>query len=221
MMCWRLILMRSSIEGSTRSSLISSLNLVLALAIVFYGTPVRADVSATRADGPESVGQDEVEPLWAKRPSAWILSQARTDDEAARNELSALDARIRDAQLERSRVSTRGPRAAIITGGVLTGVGAGTVVAAVLACASAGSQSGTECRTDRRDTISIVGGAVTGIGLVTLFSGLSAMSKRRQRVREIEQEIRTLQDERESRISDFEARMSFGESTTLTLSWKF
>lgn len=118
-------------------------------------------------------------------------------------------------------MSTSGPRAATIAGGVLLGIGAVVAIAAGLGCASANSGSGTECRTDRATGIAIGGGAVAAVGLTTLIAGASTLSKRQAKIRDLDLEINRLKHERRRLISPPTARFRFGDENSLTLSWTY
>lgn len=126
----------------------------------------------------------------AERP---FLAQAPGDEAS---QVGDVEARIAALESQRAEISTRGPRAAVITGSVLTGVGAGVAVVAGIACAAAAGGTSTQCKVENAVGL-VAGGAVVAIaGLITLFRGRAKLRERNQQREVLDQEIDTLQKQR-------------------------
>lgn len=195
----------------------------LACSFFLYGTPVLAD--QTRRDAAansESLNRLDGSLPWSPSPLERFLAQnSPSEMSEASSRRSTLDAQIAELQRERSEISTRGPRAAAIIGGVMTGVGGLVAVSAGLACASAERNSSTDCDTSNAEILYISGGGLAAIGLVTLISGATTLSRRNASRRKIDQKIQTLHRERASMGEHFNAHVQLGERKMLTLSWTF
>ncbi len=126
---------------------------------------------------------------YGERP---ILAQA-ADDEAS--QVGDIEARIAVLASQRDAISTRGPLAAMITGGVLTGVGFGLATAGGLICTF-----GLGACTPESIGITAGFGAVGIAGLVTFFTGHAKLHKRNREREALEREIQSLESQRAERM---------------------
>ena len=213
---------------------------LLTILIAFYGAPVLAN-QEKESDPDDVMGPVEVMHLMhsgrttaesrggSDRSSAWppgplerLLVQESFDEMSEDgSSQSRLDAQIAELRRERAKISTGGPRAAVITGAVMTGVGAVVGLSAALVCAAANSDSGTKCNTSNAEIFYISGGALATVGLITLISGITKLNQRRAAQSELDQKIRKLQNERRSVGENFDAHLQLGERKMLSFSWTF
>jgi hypothetical protein len=192
---------------------------LLCLSIGFYGAPVGADeTAATESPEVRLIRSAELRLAGPLLDVPRQFTQASTDQA---NSNSDLQARIASLLADKAEIDTASPRRAVIAGSVLLGVGALIAGSAAIACAQANSGSDTTCREERAEGLEIGGGAVAGIGLVTLIAGLTARRNRREEIREIDRKINGLVGQRASISRRLEARLTLGKTTHLGVSWRF
>lgn len=215
--------------------------LMLSLCLTFFSAPVWAGeaVSERPFFAPISPAESRLptpspeSPLSSSSSSrstpTWsLVGLEDTEGQSARDPAEPLslaeqelENRLAELRIQREAVNVSSPRKARLAGGILLGVGAGIAALAAVTCAAANSGSGTECRQDNATAIEIGGGAVAAIGLVTLIAGISTLGKREEEVRDLDEKIKSLNQNRRQGITNIDARLSLGEEKKLTLSWRF
>lgn len=196
-----------------------SIAIVLCLLTATSGSPAFAD-GIRDARRPESES-----PSRGRRARVTdidrVLRLAQTPADPA-SQTGDVEARIADLETRLGTISTRGPRAATIAGGVMTGVGAGVAVAAGVICAAASAGSSTECRVGNAVGLA-AGGAVLAIaGVVTLVTGRSKLRKRTQEREVIQREIDSLKRPDISRaMPSIGFGMGQGAQPGVVLGWRY
>ncbi len=192
-----------------------SLSISLSLAISMTGYPAQAE--GVRTSQPtELPASQPIERLMARgygeRP---MFAQAAEDEASQIGDIEALES-------QRDAISTRGPRAAMITGGVLTGVGFGVATLAGVLCAAAAAGSSTQCKTDNAIGIAAGGGVIGIAGLITLFTGRSKLRERNQEREALEHEIQSLESQRaKSAMPTVGFGIGQDQDPGLVLGWRF
>jgi hypothetical protein len=162
-------------------------------------------------------------PVRAERPALdrpWLSPprEERLAQSEAQADLGDLDARIADLKARRDQIQRRGPTAGVITGGVLTGIGAATLSLNFL------------CQFDlnNRDRDSdcqpgwIAGGVLTGVGLIVLGSSATVLGKRNRQRKALGREIEALESSRAARVgSSFSVGFEAGDRKGVRLAWRY
>ncbi len=196
-----------------------SLSISLSLAISMTGYPAQAE--GVRTSQPtELPASQRIERFAARGYGERPMFAQAAEDEAS--QVGDIEARIAALESQRDAISTRGPRAAMITGGVLTGVGFGVATLAGVLCAAAAAGSSTQCKTDNAIGIAAGGGVIGIAGLITLFTGRSKLRERNQEREALEHEIQSLESQRaKSAMPTVGFGIGQDQDPGLVLGWRF
>lgn len=196
-----------------------SLSILLSLAISMSGSPALAE-GVPSAPSAGSPALQDVDRFMARVYGEESILARSAEDDAS--QVGDVEARIAALKNERDAISTRGPRAATITGAVLTGVGFGVAGIAGIICAAAAAGSSTQCKVENAAGIA-GGGVVVGIaGVITLLSGRARLKERNQQREVLEQEIRSLEGQRAERLIPTIGYGIGGKSDPgVVLGWRF
>lgn len=205
-----------------------TLSIFLCLAISLFGSPALAEGSASHSTSQDSLSRPHSGLPIEERADGFaayayasgpMLAQA-PEDEAM--QIGGIEARIAELESRRAAIGTRGPRAAVVTGAVMTGVGLGIAAFAGILCAAASSGSSTTCNGDNAAGLAAGGGAVGVIGIVTLVTGSAKLRERKREREALEREIESLKRrEAESALPSVSFGIGNDRSPGLVLGWRF
>ncbi|MBY0400837.1 phage holin family protein [Myxococcota bacterium] len=194
---------------------------LLCIAIASTGRPALAEGEASPPSiAPTPRAMRSADPFGTPESEAGrVVAQVPTDDASRVGEV---EARIAALESQRDAISTRGPRAAVITGSVMTGVGAGLAAVAGILCAAAAAGSSTRCRVENAAGIAGGGAAVAIAGIITLVSGRSRLKQRNQEREVFQKQIDSLKRTRAALpLPNIGFTAGRGSDPGLVLGWRF
>lgn len=187
------------------------LSILLSFAIAFLGGPVFAETPTSASPSP-AAAIEEADP--SEEPASAPVDDATRPD--------SLEARIAELEARRAAISTRGPRAATITGTAMMGGGLGIAAVAGILCAAASSGSSTQCRVDNAIGIAAGGGVIAIAGLVTWLTGRKKLRERNAARETLGREIETLERQRKtSAMPGLGFAVGSNQAPGLVLGWQF
>lgn len=205
-----------------------TLSIFLCLAVSLFGSPALAEGTGSHSASQDSPSRPRsglpiagsTEGFAAYTDASGPMLALALEDEAM--QIGEIEARIAELESRRAAIGTRGPRAAVVTGAVMTGVGFGIAALAGILCAAASSGSSTTCNGDNAAGLAAGGGAVGVIGIVTLVTGSAKLRERKREREELEREIESLKRrEAERSLPSLSFGIGSDRSPGLVLGWQF